>query len=78
MYMYEFRENPMYVFSNKTTLFSLIHILREKNSFQHKDNENDVFLIIVTFLHIILRKCITLYNKIIAEPHEFENNVLDN
>lgn len=29
MYIYEFRENPIYVFSNKMTLFSFIHILRK-------------------------------------------------
>lgn len=30
MYIYEFRENPIYVFSNKMTLFSFIHVLRKK------------------------------------------------
>lgn len=33
MYIYEFRENPIYVFSNKMTLFSFIHILGKKPQF---------------------------------------------
>lgn len=67
MYIYEFRENPIYVFSNKMTLFSFIHILGKNTPvFNTNTMRMMFFLIIATILHTILRKCITLYNKIIA------------